>query len=391
MPGRLLVSNAILALPGGLSRGDLLCEGPRIVAIGRKVESAGAAVFDAQGLTAGPGFIDVHVHGGGGHSFFRRDPDRIRAYSAWAPQNGLTSYLISTIGRDEDETAAIFESLAPTVAATPGAEPVGFHLEGPFINPLRKGAFDPAMLRAPRPWEFDRYQAAARGLIRQVTFAPELPDALELAAAIAASGALPAMGHTDATAEECRAGFEGGVKHVTHLFNAMRPIHQREGGPIVAALLEESVTCELICDGAHIAPEPLRLAYRVLGPHRAVVVTDNLHIAGTGSEGGQFAGQEVKVTGAKAERADGTIVGSVAPIDQHFRNVVEFLGLDLPTAFRLCATNPARVAGVQRSKGCLERGYDADVVFLDSDLAVAATLCRGEVAFNRDEWRLHPA
>ncbi|MGI8925659.1 MAG: N-acetylglucosamine-6-phosphate deacetylase [Tepidiformaceae bacterium] len=388
---RLLIRGGILALPAGLSRSDVLCEGRRIVAIGRSLEALGADTFDASGLTLGPGFIDVHVHGGGGHSFFRRDPDRIRAYSEWAPANGLTAYLISTIGRDEEETAAIFTDLASTVSSLPGAEPVGFHLEGPFINPARKGAFDPAMLRAPRPWEFDRYQAAARGFIRQVTFAPELPGALELAAAIAASGAIPAMGHTDATVDEARAGFDAGVRHVTHLFNAMRPIHQREGGPIVAALLEGSVTCELICDGAHVAPDPLRMAYRVLGPSRTVVVTDNLHLAGTGAGGGHFGGQAVEVSGAKAVRADGTIVGSVATIDEHFRNAVSLLGIDLPTAFRICATNPAKVAGVAESKGALERGFDADVVMLDAELRVAATICRGEVAWNSDPARLGTA
>lgn len=388
MPGRLLIRNGVLAQPGGLARGDVLCDGTRIVAIGREIEANDAAVFDATGLTLGPGFIDVHVHGGGGHSFFRRDPERIRAYSAWAPRNGLTAYLISTIGRDDEETAAIFAGLAGVVGEGTGAEPLGFHLEGPFINPARKGAFDAAMLRDPRPWEFDRYQEAAGGAIRQVTFAPELPNALELASAIERSGALAAMGHTDATVEEARAGFAGGVRHVTHLFNAMRPIHQREGGPIVAALLEEQVTCELICDGAHVAPDLMRLAYRVLGPARTVVVTDNLHLAGTGAGGGHFGGQAVEVSGAKAVRADGTIVGSVATIDEHFRNVVAMLGVNLQTAFRLCSTNPARVAGVPRRKGSLERGFDADIVMVDADLRVAATICRGEIAFALDDARL---
>lgn len=220
-------------------------------------------------------------------------------------------------------------------------------------------------------------------MIRQVTMAPELPLALELATAIAVSGAIPAMGHTDATGAQAQAGFEAGIGHVTHLFNAMRPIHQREGGPIVAALLQDSVTCELICDGAHVAPELLRMAYRILGPARTVVVTDNLHIAGTDVQSGDFAGENIAVSGRKAVRTDGTIVGSVATMDEHFRNTVAFLGIDLPTAFRICATNPARVAHAQDRKGAIEHGMDADIVLLDSEMQVAATVCRGEIAYLR--------
>ena len=353
-----------------------------MVAIGRDMDAPGARVVDASGMTVGPGLIDVHVHGGGGHSFFTRDRSRIEAYAAWAPRNGVTSFLVSTVGNGPDETVAILGSLAPTVGQTAGAEVLGFHLEGPFINPVRHGAFPPRMLRAPSIPEWERFDAAAGGNIRQVTLAPELPGALPLIHVIEQSGGIPAMGHTDATTAECGQGFEAGIRHVTHLFNAMRPIHQREGGPIVAALLEDAATCELICDGAHVDPAPLRMAYRMLGPSRTVVVTDNLHLAGMEATSGRFAGEEVTVTGAKAAKADGTIVGSVATMDTHFRNTLEFLDVDLATAFRLCSTNPAGVAGAAGRKGQIEPGFDADMVLLDSELRVRLTICRGEVSFD---------
>ncbi|MEO8538352.1 MAG: N-acetylglucosamine-6-phosphate deacetylase [bacterium] len=383
MSRHLLIRNGVLAMASGPMRADILCHEGRIVAIGHDLQEPSAEVIDATGLTAGPGLIDVHVHGGGGHSFFTQDPERIRAYSQWAPQNGVTSFLVSTVGRDAEDTAGIFASLAPLVGDTEGAEVLGFHMEGPFINPLRQGAFPKEMLRAPVREEFIRFQAAAQGHIRQVTMAPELPLALDLAVAISGSGAIPAMGHTDATTEQCEAGFDSGVRHVTHLFNAMRPIHQREGGPIVAALLRDQATCELICDGAHVAPETLRMAYRILGPQRTVVVTDNLHLAGMQAASGRFAGEEVTVSGGKAAKADGTIVGSVETMDQHFRNSMNFLGIDLAAAFRICSTNPARVAGAANRKGHLDRGMDADIVLLDSDCQVAMTICRGEIAYRR--------
>ena len=379
---RLLVRGGTVVLPGGLRLADVLIEGTQVAQVGDDLAADGAQAFDASGMTVGPGFIDVHVHGGGGHSFFTRDPSRVEAYSDWAPRNGVTSFLVSTLGRDAEDTRAIFKALHPVIGRSSGAEPLGFHMEGPFINPLRMGAFPPAMLRNPIPGEFESFQEAARGHIRQVTLAPELPGAIELIHAVRQSGAIPAMGHTDATVVEARRGFEAGIRHVTHLYNAMRPIHQREGGPIVAALFEEMLTCELICDGAHVDPEVLRLAFRFLGSERTVVVTDNLHIAGTDVAGGNFGGQEVSVSGAKAVRGDGTIVGSVATMDQHFRNVIQYLEVDLPSAFRMCSGNPARIAEAAR-KGHIEPGMDADLVMLDGGLQVVATVCRGAVAWQR--------
>ncbi len=363
---------------------DVLCEGGRIVAVAPDIDAEDAEVIEAAGMTVGPGFIDIHVHGGGGHSFFGSSPDAVRAYARWAPRNGVTSFLVSTVGRDDTETEAILKGLAPAIGAGQGAEALGFHLEGPFISPQRKGAFPSGYLREPVVEEFTRYQAAAEGRIRQVTLAPEREGALEMIHAIEASGAVAALGHTDGTFDDVRGGFEAGARHVTHLFNAMRPLHQREGGPIAAALLEGRATCELICDGTHVAPEVLRLAYSALGPERMVVVTDNLQIAGTNVGAGAFGGRPVSVEGNAAVRADGTIVGSVATMDEHFRNVVAYLGVDVGTAFRLCAANAAGIAGAASRKGSIAPGMEADLVVLDGELRVMATICRGEVAYRRE-------
>lgn len=388
MDRRLLIRNGVLALPAGPMRADLLCEGHRIVAIGRELHSDGAAELDAAELTVGPGFVDVHVHGGGGQSFFMSDPGQVTAYAEWAPRNGVTSFLVSTVGDDDSRTIEMLQGLALAFGDGSHAQPLGFHLEGPFISPARKGAFPEEFLRIPASIEFERYQEAAGGLIRQVTLAPELPGGLGLATGIALSGAVSAMGHTDATAEQARRGFDCGVSHVTHLFNAMRPVHHREGGAAIAALLDGNVTCELICDGAHLSADAVRLAYRALGPNRTVIVTDNLSIAGTTMKTGSFNTSPIKVRGATAVRPDGTIVGSVATMDQHFRNAVAFLDIDLPTAFRICSTNPARVGGASDRKGMLSHGMDADIVLLDASLEVAATVCRGQLAYLRDPVRL---
>lgn len=374
MAGRVLISGGTAILPGGPRRADILCEGGRIVAIGDRLIAPDAETVDATGLFVGPGFIDVHVHGGGGFNFFAPDPEAVRGYARWAPRNGVTAFLVSTAARDASALAAVLEAFRPALGRQEqgAAEVLGFHLEGPFVNPVRKGAFDPSWLREPSEVEWERWHEAAGGAIRQVTLAPELPGALPLIARIARSGAVPAIGHTDATAAEVRAGIDAGARHVTHLFNAMRPLHQREGGPIAAVLTDPRVSAELICDGAHVAPEVVRMAYGLLGPARTVVVTDNLQLAGTPASSGSFGRREVTVSGAAAVRDDGTLVGSVATMDQHFRNVLAFLGVDITTAFRLCSENPARVAGVADRKGRLEPGMDADIVLLDRSYHVLA-------------------
>ncbi|MFQ5381237.1 MAG: N-acetylglucosamine-6-phosphate deacetylase [Dehalococcoidia bacterium] len=378
----LLIRNGVCALEAGPRRADILCVDARIVAMGHEVEAAGVPVLDASGLTIGPGFVDIHTHGGGGSSFFAAETEQVYSFSEWAPRHGVTSFLVSTSGRGAGGTEEILSRLAPAVIVPPaGAEPLGFHVEGPFLNPVRRGAFEEAMLERPSADAFGRFQAAAFGLIRQITLAPELPGAADVIQAALHTGAAAAMGHTDATAEQARRGFSAGITHVTHLFNAMRPVHQRDGGPVLAALLEGGLTCELICDGAHLAEEVLQAAYRILGPARTCVVTDNVALAGAGAGVGPAAGSLATHTGA-AVRADGTITGSITPMDQQFRNAIAFLGLDLATAFRICCSNPARVAGAAGRKGRLERGMDADLVLLDDALRVVATVCRGQVAWD---------
>jgi N-acetylglucosamine-6-phosphate deacetylase len=369
---------------------DVTVRGAMIAGIELNRTGAGRSL-DASGLTLLPGFVDIHVHGGGGQSFFTRDPERIAAYSRWAPANGVTSFLVSLVGNNPDDTCAMLDALRPALdGAATGAQPLGFHLEGPFISPVRKGAFPESVLRSPALDEFQRYQHAAGGAIRQVTIAPELPGALEVAEAAVASGCRAAMGHTDATYEQASRGLDGPISHVTHLFNAMRPVHHREGGPIVATL-ESSATCELIFDGEHVSPEVLRVAYRVLGDTRAVVVTDNLYLAGAARTSGTFAGGTVSAEGAVARREDSTIVGSLLPFQRHFRNAIQFLGIDLVQAARLCANNAARVIGAA-GRGEISPGAFADLVLLDRQREVVATVCAGALAYLRpgDEWRYSP-
>lgn len=379
----LLIRGSEVVVPGGRRRVDVLCRDGIVASVGNDFDLAGAdaAVVDARGLLLGPGFVDVHVHGGGGSSFFTRDASRLAAFSAWAPAYGVTAFLVSTAGRHPADTARTLEGLTPAIGRAPGAESLGFHLEGPCLNPVRHGAFDPGTLRAPADANIDALLEAAEGRVRIVTLAPELPGALDLVGRLTARDIVAAVGHSDASYAATSAAFDRGVSHVTHLFNAMRPLHQREGGVAAASLLDDRVTCELICDGAHVAPEMLRLAWPMLGPERMIAVTDNMHLAGTKLHEAAFLGEDVSVRDGLAVRNDGTIVGSTRPMDGHFRTLVQDVGLAIEDAFTVCSANPARLVAVHERKGSIAPGFDADLVLLDQDLVPVLTVCRGAVAY----------
>ncbi len=378
------LTDARLILPDRVVDGSVLFEGGSIVAAGPSVVApAGAESIDAEGLYVAPGFIDIHVHGGGGISLFTDDPEQIRAYARWVTSRGVTSFVISTVAADHDSTIRNLRgSVAALREATGGARPLGFHLEGPFLNPRRKGAFAESALRLPNAREFGAYVEAAGGAIRQVTLAPELPGAEDLVRAVLDAGAVPAMGHTDATYEEARRAFELGVRHVTHCYNAMRPLAHRDPGCLGAALTSDRVTCELICDGAHVHPAAAELLVRAKGVDRTVLVTDGMTLAGTGEGVLEWEGGRIEVKGLAAVRDDGTLVGSVATMDDLVRNAVRWLPVTLPEAVRMATLNPARVIG-EEGRGRIEPGAAADLVLLDDDLRVVSTLVAGRVVYRR--------
>jgi N-acetylglucosamine-6-phosphate deacetylase len=373
VPYRLLVADGVLALPGGPMRAALLCDANRIVAIGREVEDPAAAVLDAQGLTVAPGFVEIHVHGGGGASFLPPGPGALERYARWAPAHGVTAFAASVAAPSVESLVAALQ--LPFAGSPEGADFLGFHLEGPFLNPARRGAFPAEWLTLPDRGLFERLAEAAGGRLRMMTVAPELPGAADVARAAEEAGVVLALGHTDASFGQAADALQGAFTHVTHLFNAMRPFHHRDGGPVAAALLS-GATCELIADGEHVAPEVLRLAYRVLGPSRAVLVSDAVPASGPGPI---------------ARTADGTIAGSLLPFDEHARRAAALLGVDVSALVRLCSANPARALGVHHRKGSIERGMDADLVLLDRELRVVATVCRGRVAFLSEPHRFRAA
>ena len=341
----------------------------------------GAAIIDGGGRIVAPGLIDIHVHGGGGFDLMTDDPEQVRGHARWAVSHGVTSFLISTSGRDHAEILRRLRALAPIIGKPGPAEAraLGFHLEGPCINPVRKGAFDARWLRPPNVREYEELFEASGGTVRQVTLAPELAGADELIRAVVDSGAVAAMGHTDATYEQARRAIDLGVTHVTHCFNAMRPFGHRDPGVLAAVMTSDAVTAELIGDGAHVDYAAARVLVRAKGADNIVLVTDGMPLCGTPDGEGEWEGVRIRVEGGKAVRvADGTIIGGVTPLDEMVRNAAREMAVAPAEALRMASANSASALRLADQYGTLDSVAHADFVLLDDALRVAETWVAGE-------------
>ncbi|HLZ71134.1 MAG TPA: N-acetylglucosamine-6-phosphate deacetylase [Dehalococcoidia bacterium] len=383
MTARLLRNAEVLTPERRLTRAAVLIDGGRIVAVGADVEAPAAEPVDLHGLTLVPGFVDVHVHGGGGHSLIGSHPERVLGYARWAPRHGVTAFLAGTIGATAEAIEGSLRrgaDLAGQIGA--GAQLLGFHLEGPYLSPRRRGAFASSWLLPPDVRQISRFAQAADGHLSLLTIAPELPGAREVIEEAVRSDVRPSLGHTDASYEEMLRGFELGARHVTHCFNAMRPFMHRNPGPVAAALTAPGVRCELIADGVHVAAGAMRLLLAARGAANIVLVTDGIEAAGAASGQFELAGQPLAVRDGRALAADGTLAGSIATMDVCLRNAVRLGGADLREAAAMASLNPAQAIGVADDRGRVAPGYRADLVALTPELRVARTWIGGTLVYD---------
>jgi N-acetylglucosamine-6-phosphate deacetylase len=373
-----VAADRLVTSDGVLAPGWLRVDGGRIAAIGAGEPPQPPA---CRGSWALPGFVDMHVHGGGGASFTDGGAAQARQAAAFHRAHGTTTIIASLVTAPLPELTARLGLLAGL--ADEGVID-GIHLEGPFLSAARCGAQDPRYLIDPDTAAFAALHAAARGWLRMITIAPELPGALDLIRAATAAGVIAAAGHTDASAEATAAAVAAGVSHATHLCNGMRPLGHRDPGP-VGALLDAAVTCEVVADGVHLDDIMIRLIARAAGPGNLVLITDAMAAAGMPDGRYRLGPQEVTVTGGIARLATGaggglgSIAGSTATMDQVVRHAVTAAGLPVPDMAAAASGTPARRLGLTAQTGALRPGLAADLVLLDEAYRLTTVIASGTV------------
>ncbi len=343
--------------------------------------------LDLQGLFLAPGLMDIHVHGGNGISFDIVDErlgERLAAYSAWVCRHGVTGFLCSVAAPDPDSLLRLIEAYVTVLeGGLPGAEALGLHLEGPFLNPRKKGAFNPAWLRLPQVNLIKAFLEAGRGWVRQITLAPELPGAPEIAHICRQAGVTVAMGHTDADYETADAALRNHFNHITHTFNAQRGFDHRQPGALGAVLASDEVTAEVIADGVHVHPAAIKVLLRCLGVERVVLVSDAMPGAGLPDGTYDLVGNLVTLHQDKATLADGTLAGSAALLNQCVRFVTGEVGLPLNQAVQMASFNAARAIGLDHRLGSLQVGKDASLAVIDDEAHVHLTMVRGKIVHSK--------
>ena len=379
--GRVVLAGARVVTPAGTLRsGWVAVLDGAIAAVGRGRPTAvdGAPVQDLGGAWLVPGFVDMHVHGGGGAWLSSTDLEEVGRAVRFHLGHGTTSMLASIATSPLDSMLASATVVAAGAGGPLAPALAGIHLEGPFISRERSGAQDPEAIRDPDPAAMERLLEACGGWARMVTVAPELPGGLELVRLIARSGAVPAVGHTQAGYEAAIAAVDAGARVSTHLFNAMPGLHHRDLGTVGAALSRDEVVCELVNDGVHLRPEVVWLVFQVAGAGRVALVTDAMAAAGMADGDYDFGRVPLRVRGGVARLVDGrTIAGSTLTMDAALRRAVMEVGVPMEDAVTAASSTPAGAIGIGGRTGSIEPGKAADLVVLDDDLEVVGVMAGG--------------
>jgi N-acetylglucosamine-6-phosphate deacetylase len=360
---------------------DVVIESDKIIGVGPGLAGAGAdQTIDAAGCIVAPGFIDIHVHGSAGHDTMDGTRKAIEGMAQFFAAHGVTAFCPTTmtVAAEDIMTSvkAVHEAMIDPVN---GAQPLGVHLEGPYIDAAKKGAQPAQFVRTATALDYRQFFSL--GDVRLVSLAVEIPENKELISFARSRGAAVAVGHSSATYEQVAEAVKLGVNQSTHTFNQMEGLHHRKPGTVGAALLLREIYAQFIADGIHLHPAVVDMIVRLKGPERAVVITDA--ISGAGMPDGEYVlgGQKVVLKDGAVRLPDGTLAGSSLTVDAGVRNVHKFTGRCLRECIQMATFTPARSIGVASRKGSLEPGKDADIVLLTPDLQVKMTMVMGKVAY----------
>ena len=370
-----------------VEQGTIIVSGSKITNMGRVSDvdiTSDMHVYDLRGKTITPGFIDLLVHGGGGKGFADDNDESIKTISDFFFSHGTTGMLASLFSKKIDLLKKDVDRIATYSERHTDSNIWGIHMEGPFINPAIKGAHKIEYLWEPNVAMWNELNSSARGSIKLMTIAPELPGNIDVIRAAASQGVVPSIGHTMALYDDIEKAIDNGAAHVTHMFNAMRPFHHREPGIMVAALLRNELKVELIADGIHVDPIVMKLLHNIKGSGGIILVTDAIRACGMPDGDYHFMDQKIIVKNKRAFLENGTLAGSTLTMEEAVRNMVKLVGVPITDAVRMASLNGAKVLGLEHAKGILAVGKDADLVVMDDDFNVHATIYEGEIKYQKN-------
>ncbi|MEJ2884708.1 N-acetylglucosamine-6-phosphate deacetylase [Pedobacter sp. GR22-6] len=387
------IYNANILTPGGtVKEGTLVIFDGKILEISDKnIDIPAAVPVDAKGKYLGPGFIDMHVHGGGGHDFMDNTVDAFLAIAKKHAEYGTTALMPTTLSCEQEDlidTIKTYERADPLNLG--GAQFVGLHIEGPYFSMAQKGAQDPKYIRNPDPAEY-REILAGTAIIRRWSAAPELPGALDFGRELKQKGILAAIAHTNAIYEEVMEAWDVGYTHATHFYSCMSGVSRRNAyryaGVIESAYLLDEMTVEIIADGIHLPSALLKLVYKIKGVENIALITDAMRAAGMPAGksilGSLKTGMEVIVENGVAKLPDrSAFAGSVATANQLVKNMIDLADVSLPDAVRMMTETPARILNLQHQKGTIAKGKDADLILFDKNLRIDTTIVGGRIVHN---------
>ncbi len=374
-----------------LEKASILISDGKIIEVTQgEIDAPDALVIDAQGQYVAPGFIDIHVHGGGGYDFMDNTEIAFLKIAETHAKFGTTSLAPTTLTSEKEAIFTTFKCYEQAnLKNTKGAQFIGMHLEGPYFAMNQRGAQDPRFIRNPDPAEYNEILASTN-VIKRWSAAPELPGALEFARVLKNHGILAALAHTDAIYEEVLEGFENGYSLATHLYSGMSGVTRRNAyryaGAVESAFIIDKMDVEIIADGIHLPAPLLKLIYKIKGPGRIALITDAMRAAGM-PEGDSVLGNcetglKVIVEDGVAKLPDRTaFAGSVATADRLVRTMIQQADVPLIEAVEMITSTPARIMGVDGHKGSIVKGKDADIVIFDDNINVKTTIVKGKVVF----------
>ena len=381
-----------LALVGGkivtpfrvVKNGAILIKDDRIYEIGETDEISfgdDTEVIDVSGSIIAPVFVDLLVHGGAGRGFSDEDEDSIQIISDYFLSQGSTTMMASLHAKPKHLLLNDFRRLARYIKANPDSNIKGIHMEGPYLNPEYKGAMNEEYLWEPSIESFLEMYEASEGYLKIMTIAPELPGALEVIREASFRGVICSIGHSTASYEEIVKAIDHGAMHVTHMFNAMKPMHHRHPSLMTAALLREELKIELIADTFHVHPAMMELLLKFKTPKNIVLITDSIRAGGMHEGEYHFSDQKVFLKDNIATLADGTLAGSTLTLNRAVKNLLDTTEVKITDAFRMSSLNGSKVIGAGR--GILAAGKIADIVVLNENFDVEMTLIAGEIRFRK--------